>query len=168
MKLNNTNPSGTFVWQKLNHHFVEEMQTIKMQDLFAYDTKRAEKFSIEWNDFLVDYSKNRITDKTFNLLIELANEVELKEAIQSYFKGEKINETEDRAVLHTALRAKETDEVLIDGKNIIPEVFEVKSKIKAFTENIISGMHKGFTGKTITDVVNIGIGGSDFRTSYGG
>lgn len=161
MKLSNHNPSGTLAWQELRNHFIEEMQSIKMQDLFKEDDNRAEKLSIEWNNFFVDYSKNKITDKTLQLLLNLAEEMQLKDAISAYFKGEKINETENRAVLHTALRSNETDEILVDGKNIIPEVFEVKAKIKTFTESIISGNYKGFSRKAITDVVNIGIGGSD-------
>ena len=161
MKLSNHNPSGTLAWQELRKHFIEEMQSIKMQDLFAYDKDRAEKFSIEWNDFFIDFSKNRITDKTMNLLLDLAKEMELEQAIELYFNGEKINETENRAVLHTALRAKSNSVIEVDGINIIPEVFSVKKKIKSFTERVITGNYKGFTGKNITDVVNIGIGGSD-------
>ncbi len=161
MKLNKINPSGTHAWEKLREHFITEMQTVKMQNLFADDTKRAEKFSIEWNDFLIDYSKNRITDKTLNLLLELANEVELKQAIQSYFDGEAINETENRAVLHTALRASNDAVVMVDGVNVMPEVVAVKNKIKTFANAVISGELKGYTGKPFTDVVNIGIGGSD-------
>lgn len=164
MKLSNHNPSGTLAWQELRNHFIEEMQSIKMQDLFKEDDNRAEKLSIEWNNFFVDYSKNKITDKTLQLLLNLAEEMQLKDAISAYFKGKKINETENRAVLHTALRSNETDEILVDGKNIIPEVFEVKAKMKTFTESIISGNYKGFSGKAITDVVNIGIGGSDLGT----
>lgn len=161
MKLNNINPSGTYAWEKLRDHFITEMQTVKMQNLFADDTERAEKFSIEWNDFLIDYSKNRITDKTLNLLLELANEVELKQAIQSYFGGEAINETENRAVLHTVLRASNDTVVMVDGVNVMPEVVAVKNKINAFANAVILGKLKGYTGKPFTDVVNIGIGGSD-------
>lgn len=161
MKLNNQNPSGTLAWQKLREHFIEEMQTIKMQDLFSADKNRAEKFSIEWEDFYLDYSKNKITDTTFQLLLNLADEMQLKEAIKLYFEGDKINQTENRAVLHTALRAKKDDVVLVDGQNIIPEIYSVKEKIKTFTNKIISGKITGFTGKAFTDIVNIGIGGSD-------
>ena len=114
-----------------------------------------------WNDFLVDYSKNRITEKTLKLLFELAEEVGLKEAISSYFKGDAINQTEGRAVLHTALRAKHDDEVHVDGENVVPEVYEVKEKIKIFSDSVVSGERRGYTGKSFTDVVNIGIGGSD-------
>lgn len=161
MKLNNQNPSGTLAWQNLREHFIEEMQSVKMQELFANDRNRAEKFSIEWNDFFIDFSKNRISDKTLKLLFDLANEMELSQAINYYFKGDKINQTEKRAVLHTALRAKQDDVVLVDGVNVIPEIYSVKEKIKSFSENLINGNYKGYTGKNITDVVNIGIGGSD-------
>lgn len=132
-----------------------------MQEMFRNDTSRAEKFHIQWNDFLIDYSKNRISSETMELLQQLAKEVNLKQAISSYFDGDAINQTENRAVLHTALRSPETATVLMDGKNVIPEIFEVKNNIKKFTSAIISGERKGFTGKTFTDVVNIGIGGSD-------
>lgn len=132
-----------------------------MQELFAADASRAEKFHIHWNEFLVDYSKNIINTETLTLLQDLASEVKLKEAIESYFSGDNINQTEDRAVLHTALRAPETATVLIDGKNVLPEIYAVKNKIKAFCGEVISGNKKGFTGKSFTDVVNIGIGGSD-------
>jgi glucose-6-phosphate isomerase len=160
MKLQNSNPTETNAWQKLRTHFSEiEFQSI--QDLFKNDAKRAEDFNIEWNDFYVDFSKNNWTKETLNLLIELADEVGLQEAISSYFSGEKINKTEDRAVLHTALRANENDTVLFEGKNVIPEIFATKNKIKDFTNHIVSGQAKGYSGKPFTDVVNIGIGGSD-------
>ena len=160
MKLQNINPTETNAWQKLRTHFSEiELQSI--QDLFKNDAKRAENFNIEWNDFYVDFSKNNWTKETLNLLIELANEVGLQDAISKYFSGEKINETENRAVLHTALRANENDTVLFEGKNVIPEIFATKNKIKDFTNSIVSGEAKGYSGKPFTDVVNIGIGGSD-------
>jgi glucose-6-phosphate isomerase len=160
MKLQNINPTETNAWQKLRTHFSEiELQSI--QELFNNDAKRASTFNIEWNDFYVDFSKNNWTEETINLLIELANEVGLQEAISNYFSGEKINETEDRAVLHTALRANENDTVLFEGKNVIPEIFATKNKIKDFTNFIVSGEAKGYSGKQFTDVVNIGIGGSD-------
>ncbi|EAZ96695.1 glucose-6-phosphate isomerase [Flavobacteria bacterium BAL38] len=160
MTLSKVNPSQTEAWQKLQSHF-EKMQQISMKELFASDTNRAENFHIQWNDFLIDYSKNIVDEQTLDLLLNLANEVHLKEAISSYFEGDLINQTEDRAVLHTALRAKESDMVLVDGINVIPEVYSVKNKIKNFSNEVISGNRKGFTGKPFTDVVNIGIGGSD-------
>lgn len=160
MSLNTINPTETDAWQKLRTHFSEiEFQSIK--DLFEKDAERAATFHIEWDDFYVDFSKNNWTKETLNLLIELANEVGLQEAISKYFSGENINETEDRAVLHTALRANENDTVLFEGKNVIPEIFSAKNKIKTFTNYIVSGEAKGYSGKPFTDIVNIGIGGSD-------
>ena len=159
MALENINPTGTIAWQKLHAHF-ETIENTSMQELFAADNNRAEKLHIQWKDFLLDYSKNRITSETLQLLLEFAEEVSLKTAIQNYFSGDKINVTENRAVLHTALRSSEKSLVL-DGVNILTEVEAVQSKIKSFTEAIISGNRKGFTGKPFTDVVNIGIGGSD-------
>ncbi|CAM3821055.1 glucose-6-phosphate isomerase [Flavobacterium cucumis] len=160
MALPKINPSQTAVWQKLQTHF-ETMQATSMQDLFASDETRAEKFHIQWNDFLVDYSKNIIRQETLDLLLNLAKEVQLKEAISSYFQGDLINQTENRAVLHTALRAKASANILVDGINVMPEVYSVKNKIQNFSNEVISGNRKGFTGKAFTDVVNIGIGGSD-------
>ncbi|WP_396192488.1 glucose-6-phosphate isomerase [Flavobacterium sp.] len=160
MALQNTNPTETSAWQKLKIHF-STMQNNSIKEMFQKDSKRAENFHIQWNDFLVDYSKNNITQETIDLLLELAEEVNLKDAISKYFAGDSINQTENRAVLHTALRAPESATVLVDGKNVIPEIYEVKNKIKAFSNQIISGELKGFTGKPFTDIVNIGIGGSD-------
>ena len=160
MALSNINPTTTAAWKKLENHF-QEMQKVSIKEMFANDTQRAEKLHIKWNDFLVDYSKNRINQETMPLLLELANEVKLKEAISSYFDGENINQTENRAVLHTALRAPENTIINVDGQNIIPEIFDVKNKIKTFTNQVINGKQKGYTGKPFTDIVNIGIGGSD-------
>jgi len=160
MALKNTNPTTTTTWQKLSKHF-DSMQLALMPKMFEDDKNRAAKFHIKWNDFLVDYSKNRINQETINLLLELANEVELKDAIAKYFAGDSINQTENRAVLHTALRAPSNTDVQVDGENVISEIFEVKNKIKNFTAEVINGSRKGYTGKTFTDVVNIGIGGSD-------
>lgn len=160
MALPKINPSKTTAWQNIQSHF-EKMQFTSMKDLFASDAKRVEKFHIQWNDFLVDYSKNIINQETLDLLLNLANEVQLKEAISSYFQGDTINTTENRAVLHTALRTKESANILVDGVNVMPEVYSVKNKIKNFSNEVISGNKKGFTGKPFTDIVNIGIGGSD-------
>ena len=160
MALPKVNPSQTAAWQQIQSHF-EKMQTTSMKDLFVSDANRAEKFHIQWNDFLVDYSKNIVSQETLDLLLNLANEVQLKQAISSYFQGDIINQTENRAVLHTALRAKESANVLVDGVNVMPEVYSVKNKIKNFSNEVISGNKKGFTGKPFTDIVNIGIGGSD-------
>ncbi|MBU2900849.1 glucose-6-phosphate isomerase [Maribacter dokdonensis] len=160
MALSKINPQQTDIWKKLTAHF-EETKGTHLRTLFSSDANRAEKFTLQWNDFLFDYSKNRITDETMQLLLQLADEVNLKGAIDDYYTGGHINETEGRAVLHTALRAKNDDEVLVDGVNVIPEVYEVKEHIKEFTNAVISGELKGYTGKPFTDVVNIGIGGSD-------
>ena len=160
MALQSINPTQTQAWKKLQAHF-ETMKNVQMQQLFANEPARAEKMHLQWNDFLVDYSKNIISDETISLLQELANEVQLKDAITKYFNGDVINQTENRAVLHTALRAKENVSVRIDGVNVMPEIYSVKNKIKNFSNEIISGQRKGFSGKPFTDVVNIGIGGSD-------
>ncbi|MCX2680557.1 glucose-6-phosphate isomerase [Galbibacter sp. EGI 63066] len=160
MPLAAINPTKTKAWEKLQDHYNQFSKTT-MKGMFAQDPQRAEKFSIQWNDFYVDYSKNRINDTTVELLLGLASEVGLQEAIEKYFTGDLINETEGRAVLHTALRAASHEKVFVEGEDVIPEVFEVKQKIKTFTETVISGEKKGYTGKAFTDVVNIGIGGSD-------
>lgn len=160
MALKNINPTQTAAWQKLEAHFAQ-MKGLKMQDLFAADANRAAQFHIEWQDFLLDFSKNRITAETMQLLQELATEVQLKDAIEKYFAGDLINQTEQRAVLHTALRADAGQEILVDGQDVMTEIQAVKQKIKGFCEGVIAGERKGFTGKAFTDVVNIGIGGSD-------
>ena len=160
MALENNNPTRTKAWASLQKHF-NEIEHVTMQEMFAADSSRAEKFHIKWNDFLVDYSKNIITQETLNLLQDLAKEAGLASAIESYFGGDIINRTEGRAVLHTALRAPQSTIVTVDGQNVMPEVFAVKNKIKQFCDEIIGGTRKGYTGKTFTDVVNIGIGGSD-------
>ena len=160
MALNTINPTETSAWKKLEMHY-NEMQKASMQELFQLDANRTEKFNLKWNDFLIDYSKNIITQETLQLLLELADEVGLKSAITDYFDGAIINQTENRAVLHTALRAKESAIINVDGDNVVSEIYEVKSKIKAFTNEVTSGERTGYTGKSFTDVVNIGIGGSD-------
>ncbi len=160
MALNTNNPTQTAAWQQLATHF-EQTKAIQMQQLFAADPLRTEKMHIEWQDFLVDYSKNRVTDETMDLLLALAKEMNLSDAIQQYFAGETINQTENRAVLHTALRATSTEAILVDGVNVLPEIAAVKNNIKQFSNEVISGKRVGFTGKPFTDIVNIGIGGSD-------
>ena len=131
MALQAINPTQTTTWKKLQAHF-EVLKNVQMQDLFANEPARAEKMHLQWKDFLVDYSKNIVTNETLDLLQELANEVQLKEAISKYFEGELINQTENRAVLHTALRAKENATVFVDGTNVMPEIYAVKNKIKQF------------------------------------
>ncbi|HEX8576666.1 MAG TPA: glucose-6-phosphate isomerase, partial [Flavobacterium sp.] len=160
MALASINPTKTNSWAKLEAHF-KEIQDVSMKRMFQNDPSRAEKFHIQWEDFLIDFSKNRITQETIDLLLALAEETGLKKAIAGYFEGDIINQTENRAVLHTALRAKASDTCIVNHKNIIPEVFEVKNTIKAFVNEVITGKRTGYTGKTFTDVVNIGIGGSD-------
>ena len=160
MSLQNTDPTTTEAWKKLTNHFNDTKEN-HLSTLFATDSNRANDFSIKWNDFLLDFSKNRITKETLKLLLQLADEVNLKDAIQKYFRGDLINETENRAVLHTALRAKKSDVVLVDRENVVTEVYLVKDQIKTFAQAVISGSMKGYTGKEFTDVVNIGIGGSD-------
>ncbi len=159
MPLENTNPTATTAWKALEAHY-NTVKDLHLKELFK-DSNRALNMSIQFEDFLVDYSKNRVTTETLSLLYDLADELNLKDGIQKYFAGDAINETEGRAVLHTALRAPETAEVRLDGTNVIPEVTEVKAHIREFTEAVISGSKKGYTGKAFTDVVNIGIGGSD-------
>ncbi|WP_395060992.1 glucose-6-phosphate isomerase [Flavobacterium sp.] len=160
MALQNTNPSNTEAWQNLKNHF-SKMQNNSIKEMFQNDGARAEKFHIQWNDFLVDYSKNNINQETKDLLLKLTEEVNLKDAIYKYFDGDLINQTENRAVLHTALRAQETATILVDGNNVMPEIYEVKKSIEKFTNQVTSGERKGYTGKAFTDIVNIGIGGSD-------
>jgi glucose-6-phosphate isomerase len=160
MVLQKINPTQTIAWKKLQDHY-NTMATVSMKEMFASDANRSEKFHLKWNDFLLDYSKNKINQETLQLLTELANEVGLKSAISDYFNGEIINQTENRAVLHTALRLPENATVLVEGINVIPEIYDVKNKVKSFSNQVISGNKKGFTGKPFTDVVNIGIGGSD-------
>ncbi|HKO78298.1 MAG TPA: glucose-6-phosphate isomerase [Flavobacterium sp.] len=160
MALNTINPTETSAWKKLQAHY-NEIQQASMTAMFQADSSRTEKFHLKWNDFLVDYSKNRITKETIDLLLELANETGLKNAISDYFGGAIINQTENRAVLHTALRAKESAVINVDGINVMPEVYAVKNKVKSFTNEITSGQRTGYTGKPFTDIVNIGIGGSD-------
>ncbi|MBM6607250.1 glucose-6-phosphate isomerase [Leclercia sp. UBA2479] len=159
--MKNINPTQTSSWQALQKHF-DEMKDVSIADLFAKDADRFSKFSATFDDqMLVDFSKNRITEETLAKLLDLAKETDLAGAIKSMFSGEKINRTEDRAVLHVALRNRSNTPIIVDGKDVMPEVNAVLEKMKTFSEAIISGDWKGYTGKAITDVVNIGIGGSD-------
>lgn len=159
--MKNINPTQTAAWQALQKHF-DEMKDVTIADLFAKDGDRFSKFSATFDDqMLVDYSKNRITEETLAKLQDLAKECDLAGAIKSMFSGEKINRTENRAVLHVALRNRSNTPILVDGKDVMPEVNAVLEKMKTFSEAIISGEWNGYTGKAITDVVNIGIGGSD-------
>ena len=155
-----TNPSQTRCWQKLKTHFAE-INGIQMKDLFSGDSARFEKFHLRFNDILLDYSKNRITDRTIELLIELARECGIQDARAGMFNGDKINETENRPALHIALRNRTNSPIMVDGEDVMPRVNEVLKKMENFSGKIRSGQWRGFTGKKITDIVNIGIGGSD-------
>ncbi len=160
MALHKVNPLSTAVWSDLQNHF-NEGTTHDIKRLFESDADRAAKFRIQWKEFLVDYSKNRITLETMTLLLDLAKSCKLSDAIKAYFNGETINETENRAVLHTALRSIDKKPILVNGTDIIPEIQEVKDKMARFCHTIIAGEARGYSGKAFTDVVNIGIGGSD-------
>ncbi|SIP90829.1 glucose-6-phosphate isomerase [Chryseobacterium sp. RU37D] len=157
--LSKINPTQTNSWKALDEHFADN--DFDLRSFFAYNPNRFNEFSLKRDNFLFDYSKNLIDSRTKELLLNLAEETQLKDAISKMFSGDKINETEGRAVLHTALRDFSDKEILVDGENIKPQIRRVLDHMKSFSESIISGDHKGFTGKEITDVVNIGIGGSD-------
>ena len=159
--LKNINPTQTQAWKALTAHF-ESAQDMDLKDLFAQDAARFDKFSARFgSDILVDYSKNLINEETLQHLFALAKETELKAAIEAMFSGDAINQTEGRAVLHTALRNRSNKAVNVNGEDVMPAVNAVLEKIKSFTDRVIGGEWKGYTGKAITDVVNIGIGGSD-------
>jgi glucose-6-phosphate isomerase len=158
--LTKINPTRTENWKKLADHY-EKMKNVQMKDLFADDPERFAKFSIRFNEILVDYSKNRLSGQTLKLLTGLADEIGLRDAIEKMFSGDKINATENRAVLHVALRNRGNTPVYVDDKDVMPEVNEVLEKMKDFSQRVISGKWKGFTNQKVTDIVNIGIGGSD-------
>ena len=149
------------IWQSLNAHY-ENIRPIQMRDLFKQDPNRFENFSLHINDLLFDFSKNRITKETLNLLIDLANHTNLKDQIEAMFRGDKINATENRPALHTALRGcQQYKAVYVDNEDITPEINRVLDKIERFCDQIRSGKWRGYSGKKITNIVNIGIGGSD-------
>jgi len=160
MPLKNINPTQTESWKKLQLHF-EQIKDVTMKSLFQKDNTRKEKFTLSFDEFTLNYSKNRITKKTLSHLLHLASESKLRDAIEKYFNGDKINETENRAVLHTALRNQNDNEVKVDGLDVMPEVKQTLLKIKSFSEAVINGSFRGYSNKKITDIVNIGIGGSD-------
>ncbi|RLZ10534.1 glucose-6-phosphate isomerase [Faecalibacter macacae] len=160
MALNTINPTTTSAWKNLQAHY-EAIQHTSIKELFEANTKRFEEFSIQYPSLLVDYSKNIINAETIQLLVDLAKETGVDEAIQQMFNGDQINVTEGRAVLHTALRNRSNEEVLVDGVDVMPQINQVLEQMKNFSKQVISGEWKGYTGKEITDVVNIGIGGSD-------
>jgi glucose-6-phosphate isomerase len=158
--LSKINPTSTTAWHKLQQHY-QEMKTIHLKEIFREDGDRFEKFSLSTPDIIWDYSKNIITDKTIELLLQLADECELQSAIESMFNGEKINETEDRAVLHTALRNFSFKPVMFDGKDVMPGIQQVQDQMQTFCKKVHNGDWKGYTGKKIKYIVNFGIGGSD-------
>ena len=158
--LKKISPLKTQSWQKLKEH-KKAMEKFCLKDSFEKDTGRFDRFSARFEDILLDYSRNIITEETMKLLFTLAQETGVYDAIGQMFSGEAINETENRPVLHTALRNMESTPVFLNGKDIMPQINEVLSKMERFSDAIISGKWKGYTGKRITDIVNIGIGGSD-------
>lgn len=154
------NPTETASWQKLTGHLLT-MQATHMRELFEEDPKRFETFQVKLHDILIDYSKNIVTEETMDLLFSLAQEVQLKDSIDAMFNGDKINQTEHRSVLHIALRNTTNTPVYVDGENMMPQVNAVLDQMQNFSNRLISGAWKGYSGKAITDLVNIGIGGSD-------
>lgn len=154
------NPTQTSAWKKLTAHYLE-MKTVRIKTLFDNDAERFEKMSIQFNDLIFDYSKNIITDETKKYLLELAVECNLKSAIEAMFNGEKINETENRAVLHTASRNFSDAPIIVDGGDVMPGIKSVQQQMKSFCEKVHRGEWKGYTGEKIKHIINIGIGGSD-------
>lgn len=154
------NPVETKAWRNLEMIFLT-LQASHMRELFAEDPDRFKKFSLQFEDILIDYSKNIVSDEAMKLLFELAEETEVRQAIDAMFRGEKINRTENRSVLHVALRNRSNQKIQVDGTDVMPEVNKVLDQVKKFSESLISGSWKGFTGKPIKNIVNIGIGGSD-------
>lgn len=160
MPLKAIDPTTTHAWEELEAH-ISQLDDTSLTEIFAADPRRFDKYHLDACGILVDFSKNLVTDGTMQLLYGLAQETEVKDAIEKMFTGDKINRTEDRAVLHTALRNRDNTPVYVDGKDVMPEVNRVLAQMKDFSQKVISGGWKGYTGKAITDVVNIGIGGSD-------
>jgi glucose-6-phosphate isomerase len=158
--LPNIDFTSTQSYKYLTDHYIDIVSK-SLKELFESDNQRFEKFSLQFEDILLDFSKNRIDEQTLALLIQLARECGVNEAIDAMYSGEKINVTEGRPVLHIALRNRSNTPVYVDGKDVMPDVNSVLAHMKEFSEAIISGSWKGYTGKAITDVVNIGIGGSD-------
>ena len=158
MSLNKIDPTKTKAWKLLGEHF-SEIKSEEIKNLI--DKRNSENYHLTWNDFLVDISKNRINDKTLSLLFNLAEECGVKEAILKQFNGEIINQTENRAVLHTAIRTNGKEKIILDNKDLVPSIIQNRRKIKVFTNDVISEKIKGSTNKVFTDIVNIGIGGSD-------
>ncbi len=158
--LPNHNPTETTAWRRLEVQFLT-LQATSMRELFAEDPRRFDNMHLTFEDILVDYSKNLIMDETIKDLVALATEIDLKAAINAMFNGERINRTENRSVLHVALRNRANTPILVNGEDVMPEVNRILEQMKMFSQNLIEGNWKGFSGKRITDIVNIGIGGSD-------
>lgn len=158
--MKNVNPTQTNAWKALRSHY-NEIKEKHIKDFFDEDENRFQAFHLKMDDILFDYSKNRINEETMGLLFDLAEASDLKSAIEAMFNGQHINKTEGRAVMHTALRSFGDSPIVIDGEDVLPKITAVRNQMKLFTEKVISGAWKGFSGKQITDVVNIGIGGSD-------
>lgn len=158
--LKKIDPAETAAWKKLKEHYAE-MKGVHMLNMFSEDPERFSRFSARFADILLDYSKNIVDEKTMGLLRELAEETKVKDAVEKMFSGDRINETEGRPVLHTALRNRSNSPVYVDGDNIMPGVNKVLAQMKAFSEKVTTGEWKGYTGRPVTDIVNIGIGGSD-------
>lgn len=158
--LNSINPTETNAWQKLTLAFLN-MQAAHMRDLFTEDPQRFDKFHLKFEDILIDYSKNLVTEEVMDALVELAQQTDLTESIKMLFDGSAINQTEHRSVLHIALRNRSNTPIHVDGKDVMPEINRVLNQMKSFSSRLLSGEWRGFTGKPITDIVNIGIGGSD-------
>ncbi|WP_440879477.1 glucose-6-phosphate isomerase [Tenacibaculum sp. C7A-26P2] len=161
MALNSINPTKTEAWRTLENHY-KDTQQFNLRKLFQENNQRQKQLTIQFDDFKVDFSKNLISQETIGNLLSLADAVDLKEAIEKYFSGDMINVTEKRSVLHTALRSNSEDPILVDGKDIKPQIKTTLRKIKTFSGKVISGKWRGYSDKQITDIVNIGIGGSDF------
>ena len=164
MSLKSQNPTKTTSWGRLNNHF-KEINNKTIASYFKKNPNRSEELTIKWEDFYVDFSKNRLEKKTINLFTELLKEIDFKDSINKYFNGDRINKTENRAVLHTALRSENNITLKLDGADIKTQIKSTKNKIKVFSDSIISGSKKGYTNKSFTDIVNIGIGGSDLGPS---
>ena len=147
-------------WKELEKH-AAATRDLQMRDLFAKDPRRTESFSLRWHDILLDYSKNRITADTITLLRQILKEAKVKEQRDRMFRGDRINFTENRFVLHIALRRPANQPLPVDGKDVMPEVEKVRQQMKVFSEKVRSGEWKGYTGQPISHIVNLGIGGSD-------
>ncbi len=152
--------SKTKAWKKLGEHY-KHIKDVKMREMFEYDEERAKKFTIQLENLMLDYSKNRINERTMKHLLRLARDCQLEEMIKAMFRGDKINTTEKRAVLHVALRNRANTPIMVDGKDVMPQINEVFAKMRDFSEAVRLGKFKGYTGKKLTNIVNIGIGGSD-------